>query len=145
MGTYTTVKMTIKLRNDTPKDIIALLHRVIVYRNLGLADRVIFKSKDVFKPEFEHDFFKCERWYMLFIANNFEPNIKSSFILKSDNEFWQVRHDTLNIHSEYQNRDGELDAFIDWITPYVLGRKKKQYIGYYQVDCRDRENIYIER
>ena len=70
MGHYTELQCKIKLRKDTPENVVNILKRVLIERDLG-HDKALFHSDDVFKPELEHEFFKCERWYMLFLSTNF--------------------------------------------------------------------------
>lgn len=139
MGTYTEFKFSARLKHDTPKDIIDILNTVIVDRKIG-TDKVLFKTEDVFKPEINHQFFKTERWYMLFLSNNFRDDLQAY-------QFKFVKNRLeINIHSEFKNYDNEIELFIDWIKPYIIGRKKKQYVGFYEVEGHDKKiNIYIER
>lgn len=139
MAIYTEFKFSARLKHDTPKDILDFLNTVIVDRNIG-TDKVLFKTEDVFNPEINHPFFKTERWYMLFLSNNFRDDIETSQFKLVKNR-WEI-----NIHSEFKNYDNEIELFIDWIKPYIIGRKKKQYVGFYEVEGHDKKiNIYIER
>jgi hypothetical protein len=138
MGHYTELQCKIKLRKDTPDNVVSILKRVLIERDLG-HDKVIFDTKDVFKPELDHDFFKCERWYMLFLSTNW-GDIQGGKMYQ-EKEYWVV-----DLHTEFKNYDSEIDKFIDWITPFIVGRKKKQYVGWWQSESMDsRINIYIER
>ena len=139
MGTYTEFKFAARLKHDTPKEVIQFLQKVIVERNIGV-ENTFFKTEDVEKPKLNHPFFQTERWYMLFLSNNFFDDIITSQFKFLKNR-WEI-----TIHSEFKNYDDEIELFIDWIKPYVIGRKKKQYVGYYNVEGHDKNiNIYIER
>lgn len=139
MGHYTEFKFKCKLKKDTPDNIIKLLNRVINERDLG-HDKVLFDTEDVFKPDLNHNFFKCGRWYMLFLCTNWDETMQGSLFFQ-EKDYW-----VLDIHTEFKNYDSEIDEFIDWISPFTVGRKKKQYLGYWQGEQMDREyNIYINR
>jgi hypothetical protein len=139
MGYYTELKCKIVLRKDTPDEVIVLLKRVIIDGDWGIGDATSFTNDQVFKPEIQHPFFKCPRWLDVFVSVNCDWDKGSKFYQK--NNYW-----ILNIHTDYKNYDDERDHFLDWITPYVAGRKKRQYIGWFKgEDVRDRCYIHIER
>lgn len=137
MGHYTNFRFKAKLRIDTPKEVLTLLDNTI---NKGITDKVIFTSEDIPRPAIEHPFFDCRRWYMLFLSTNFDKSLQGGrFYLKNN-------RCVLDIHTEFKNYDDEIDQFMDWIKPYVSGRKKKQYVGYEKPEWSDTEsNLYIER
>lgn len=138
MGYYTEFKCKLKLKKDTPEDVLSILKRVVIQRDLGI-DRALFKTEDVFKPELGHEFFECERWYMLLISNNF--GCVSGGKMYEEKGYW-----VLDLHTEFKNYDCEISKFIDWISPFVVGRKKKEYVGWWQgEDMNQRVNVYIER
>ncbi len=138
MGHYTELQCKIKLRKDTPDNVVSILKRVLIERDLG-HDKVLFDTKDVFKPELDHDFFKCERWYMLFLSTNWGD-------IQGGKMYQEKEYLVVDLHTEFKNYDSEIDKFIDWITPFIVGRKKKQYVGWWQSESMDsRINIYIER
>lgn len=138
MGHYTELKCKIKLKKDTPEDVMSLLKRVLIEKDLG-HDEVLFHSEDVFKPNIDHDFFRCQRWYMLLLSTNWGD-------IEGGRMYEESGYNVVDLHTEFKNYDGELGKFLDWIYPFVLGRKKKQYIGWWQSeDMDERVNIYIER
>lgn len=140
MGYYTELKLNIKLKKETPDNIIEFLKKVLIDKDIGVDNKFLFKSGDVFKPWFSHDFFKCQRWYMLFLSTNWDEDMQGGK-LREDKGNW-----TVNLHTEFKNYDDEIDKFMDWITPYIVGRKKRQYVGQYQGENMDNPiNIYIER
>jgi hypothetical protein len=75
----------------------------------------------------------------MLVANNFGIT-KGSTFTKPFN-YWILELDT-----EFKNYDNEIYHFIHWITPYVVGRKKKQYIGWSKTEGRnDRNYLHIHR
>lgn len=139
MGYYTEFKFKAKLRNDTPDEVISLLKRVLIDGDLGIGDKVVFFHEDVFKPDIDHEFFKCTRWEALFLSKNWDEEMQGGKMYF--NKCWVI-----DIHTEFKNYDNEIDKFIDWISPFVAGRKKKQYVGYYRgEDLNFQVNLYINR
>ena len=139
MGYYTELKFKAKLKQDTPDNVVSILKRVINERDLG-HDKVFFKSEDVFKPEIDHPFFKCERWYMLFLSTNSDDQ-KQGGKFYEENGRW-----VLDLHTEFKNYDSEIDHFFEWIKPFIVGRKKKQYVGYYRGEYAEAQtNLYVEK
>ena len=52
----------------------------------------------------------------------------------------------IDLHTEFKNYDNEIEKFINWITPFVTGRKKRECVGWWKSESMDeKENIYIER
>lgn len=113
MGYYTEFKFRSKLKKDTPREVTDLLHKVIVERDIGIGDKMLFHSEDVPRPEIDAEFFDCPRWHSLFLSNNFDPDITGSKFYK-ENDQW-----VLSIHSEFKNYDDEIDFFINWIQNYA--------------------------
>lgn len=139
MGYYTELKFKAKLRDDTPENVINLLKRILIEHDLGI-ERELFHTEDVFKPNLSHQFFKCERWYMLFLSTNWDNEMQGGKMYQIGNRW------VIDLHTEFKNYDNEIDLFFDWIKPFVVGRKKKQFVGYYRGEFNDYQtNMYIER
>lgn len=84
----------------------------------------------------EHNLFQKPRWWSLF---NSEPH---GSILAKIGEYWILTTD-----SEFKNYNDEISAFINFISPYVVGRKK-HYIGwkvYEGAETEEREHLHIIR
>ena len=139
MGYYTELKFKAKLKQDTPENVVNILKRVINEHDLG-HDKALFNSEDVFKPEIDHPFFKCERWYMLFLSTNWDDEMQGGKFYE-ENGRWVI-----DLHTEFKNYDSEIDHFFDWIKSFIVGRKKKQYVGYWRGENMDTQcNLYVER
>lgn len=142
MGTYTRLHISILLRKDTPDSVTALLERVVTNKDFG-APGPVFNHGDIPRPDiniYPHPFFDCERWYMMLIANDFDPKLGSTFKKGEFGRWWLV------IETDFKNYDDEIRKFVNWISPYAASSKKKQCIGWYCIDAdKVRNNIYVER
>lgn len=126
MGTYTEVRLKVKLRADTPKDLIEWFYKVIYDNDYSEA----YNS--------DHEFYKCQR-YLPFICMPLNECMSSS-IEKHNKNY------VLCINSYSKHYDGELDKFISFITPYVASRKRKQYLGWYKNDSSDgRDYVHVNK
>lgn len=118
MGYYTEFRFRAKLNENTPKEIVAVLDQAINnYSNYweelaGHEMPSIMSVRDRPDLPIDHPFGKCERWFMLFHSNNFDPEtIKGSTFDKKTLE--------LSVHSEFKDYDNETDNFVDWLKPFI--------------------------
>ena len=140
MGHYTEFKFKGKLKKDTPAEVTKFLHRIFIERDLGLPrNAMLFHSKDVFKPDFDHPFFKCERWYQCFLGTNFNGENMEERTMKYNTHGNSI----ILIHSEFKNYDDEIEHFLDWIKPFLAGRKKRQYLGWKEGENWESPRHYI--
>ena len=135
MSYYTRVHLEIKLRKDTPIPLINTLYRFINYKLFPWpnTDR---KEKAYFKSDYPHPFFETDQFFTFFVGYDLGSKM-----------FIRDQHWNLVIESEFQNRYGEIDKFIDLITPFVVGRKKKEYVGWHKGENYENQriNTYISR
>lgn len=136
MGTYTEFKVKFRLKKDAPDQVVNFLKKTILDRDLN-TDKVILSHGEVYTPDIDHEFFKCSRWYHLFLYNNWDPDINGSTMVKRTHN-WEI-----SIHTEFKDYDDEIDKFVDWISPYISNRKKRKSIGWYKPEYGNRINIYI--
>lgn len=121
MGMYTEINLNIILRKDLTEEMKTFLSDA----SSGNID------KDGYLIPFSHRFFDCLRWEYMFDNSIFEK--------KGYN--W-----SLKIEADFKVYDGELFHFIDFITPYIGGRKRKTYIGWSIYDgTKERYYHHIER
>ena len=141
MGNYTRLSLDLKLRKDTPKTLIDSIKRITEPDDLP--ENIILGPNELayFKSDYFHPFFECERYIMLFNGDNGDWTIVGAKLVDTG-YYWR-----LTIESEFQNHDDEIEKFIEMITPFVMGRKKKGYVGWHKGEDREssRINIYIER
>ncbi len=141
MGHYRTFRFNVLLKKDTPKEVVNLLTRVIVNEDLGLGDKCVYDWEDVFVPEIKHKFFICRRWFALLTDTNGNKNLFGGKFNRTDKGYYH-----LNLHTEFKNYTDEIECFLDFISPHVAGRKKKQYVGWEKYEeSRQISNIYINR
>jgi hypothetical protein len=87
----------------------------------------------------DHEFFTLRRWSRVFSHSAFLEEMQR-FIPRAEN-YW-----LLELHTEINYGYEEIQQFVDWISPYVAGRKQKQYVGWYKgEDDRQRINLYVQR
>ena len=100
MGMYTELVLHIKIKSDVPDDVSEVLEFMFNHAENDDLDNDIVPN---------HNFFKCDRWFMLGGFSSYENN---KVIAKS----------------EFKNYDNEIDLFIDWIKPY-LNHKDGDFLG----------------
>jgi hypothetical protein len=127
MGMYTEFHFNSELKPDTPTEVMDILEFML-------------KEKNEPPKLPEHEFFKCERWEMLFTCDSayFDSRMHSQL----------VKHDilgtTLNIRSNLKNYDQEIQKFISWVTPY-LNKHSGEFLGFYRYEESERPTlIYYE-
>jgi hypothetical protein len=141
LGYLTEFYCKFNLRNDTPQNIVSFFKEILIERKIYTDNnKCFFTSDDVIKPKIEHPFFYCKHWYKLMLFTDFNEELKSgNFYQKNENWIVEIETDFKNYHDEIEN-------FINFVKPYVYGRKKKQYIGWWRGESdSQRTNIYIER
>ena len=113
MGMYTEVNLTVRLREDTPSEVIQVL------------SYMVGASTD--KPELpDHSFFACDRWAATLNCSSYYFVPFSTFELRFDgiaNTFYIVGR------ADLKNYDDEIEHFIDWLTPYI-DAEPGQMLGY---------------
>ena len=123
---YTTeIKLKINLGRNTPKDLIEWLNKCI--------------EGNQYAPYEENPFFETERWTRIFATYGYYGYDKP--YIKEVKNGWE-----LAIHTDINYEHEELNTFIEWIKPHVLGRKKKVYFGWFERDSdTERTNVYLHR
>ena len=126
MGTYTEINVCFDLHRNTSKEIVNILHSLI---NGTDAPTIL--------PE--HEFFKCDRWYMVACCDSyyFDCSTNSKMIFDTNSKTWKV-----NIRANLMNYDSEIKHFLDWLAPYI---ETNGFIGYTKYEeFEDPTLIYIE-
>lgn len=125
MGYYTEFDLKLPLRKDTPLEILDLIQNLCIGN--FWEEPPIYQVNERPDLPIEHEFGKTTRWPQIFSNATF-----SNYILL--------------VKGELKNYDNEIQKLIDWLKPYIKGRKKKQYLGKWRGE-QDREffNEYILR
>lgn len=130
MGDYTEFHFDIKLRKDTPSNVLEIFDMLINCE----ADSNYFRIAEAAQT---HDFFKCKRWWQMF--NRFADYKPPTY----EYSFYGMK---LVINGEIKDRENEIEKFVDFISPFVRGSKKKQYIGWSKSDyANDRRYWHVVR
>lgn len=110
---YTEISLECKLKKDTPEEIITLLKNLCTENknNTDIKEDVL---KGIVK---EHQFFRCQRWDMVFCGVSYYFNAQTRSALKED--YLDNGEYYLSIRSNLKNYDSEIEHFLDFISPFV--------------------------
>jgi hypothetical protein len=128
MGMYTELCLAVELKADTPKDLIAALHYMA-----GNTD-------DQPTPLPEHEFFKCQRWPVLFSCDScyFASESYSSFRFEDVSDTYR-----LTFRANLKNYDQEQEKFLNLIQPWL--ETEDEFVGYQRYEEEDHPTlIYID-
>lgn len=128
MGYYTKFEFKARLKKNTPENILNLIKNV-TSNDYGQGDAVMWSVGDgtVPRPNIDHEFADCPRWYQLFIISSFKFN-------------------TLEINGEFINYGNEIELFIDFITPWVSGHSSRKHVGRYRgEEQEDWTHLHIDQ
>ena len=129
MGMYTEVYICSELKKETPMDVIQYMFSNEDFRELKEPS-----------PLPEHPFFKLSRWSMIGRGSSYYHIPFSTRDLRWDEiskSFYLVSR------SDLKNYDGEIEAFFDWIMPY-LDKQEGEFIGYSRYEESDTPKLYFK-
>lgn len=104
MGMYTELHFNAELRKDTPPAVIEVLQFMLSG-----------EGQEAFTPP-EHSLFKTSRWPVMLRMDSYYFAADTHSTLRLDDIAGQY---ALCIRCNLKNYDGEIEAFVDWIDPYV--------------------------
>lgn len=142
MGYYFRLHINTILKKDIPQEVIEILNTHIngnVYENFPAISIVEEVYEQTPKPPIDHPFFNQKRWMNLFHCHIDLP--KPQFF-QHPGGYYELQLDA-EINYGYE----EITQFVNWISPYIAGRKKKQFIGWYKGESYETStiNLYVER
>lgn len=128
MGYYTTFHADIVLQKNIPNELTELLTKLI---HGAFSDNPALPS---------HPLFECYRWSSIFSKSAFWDESPSFVRLPSG-------YYKLSVRAVFQNKNDEINKFLDWISTFIAGHKKQNYVGWKQGegDHWGRTNLYINR
>ena len=129
MGMYTELHYNVELKKDVPEEILAVLKSMLNW--------------DIKEPSLpDHGFFSCERWRALFSCDSYYFHADTHSTLRFDN----ISHCYyLCIRANLKNYDGEIEAFLKWVEPYVYACKD-DFLGFYRYEeCENPTLIFYGR
>ena len=126
MGYYYEFHIKVKLKKDLPVEVIKFLQSWIV--------------EQTYKPFIvDHALFRLERWGSCFYHSAYHgaptfDKLSSGYYL-------------LQLNGEIKHGYKEIEEAVNWLSQYVVGRKKKQYVGWYKGESWEvpRINLYVEK
>jgi len=124
MGCYVELSLDIKLKADTPKEVIDVLKYAL--------SRKASRPRKVKLPD--HRFFKNPDWCSTLGCNN-DSEIPRLRKLRGKNKGY-----SLNIYSEFKEYWASEYRFIDWIEPY-LDHLPGEILGWREDDYNERTTI----
>jgi hypothetical protein len=103
MGMYTEIIFGAGLKEETPKDVIDVIQRMV-------------NGDDLIDNLPDHDFFRSERkWLMKSGGSYYFPGIlEAKFWFDDISNNW-----FLHFRTNIKNYDNEIEKFLDWIKPYL--------------------------
>lgn len=124
MGMYTEIYLTVQIIDNPPKDVIDVLLSMF---GEGKAENL---------PD--HPFFKKQRWNMVGKSSSFY------FVPKSTTEMFETYGNWyITSRSDLKNYDGEIEAFFDWIMPFIHA-PEGQFIGYSRYEEHYEPKLYYK-
>ena len=126
MGMYTEINVCFNMKDNTPKNIISILHYLIDGND---------EPTDLPK----HEFFECDRWSIVACCDSyyFAGTTNSKIIFDDISKCYRV-----NIRANLQNQNDEIGKFLHWLEPYIA---TKGFIGYKRYEeFHDPTLIYID-
>jgi len=134
MGMYTELHLNVKLKRETPQDVINIL-KYMVHDKKALLD-----ISDIL-PKHEL-FIKETRWNFMLVCD--------SYCFPADTHS-TIRFDDIGdryylcVRCNFKNYEDEISKFIDWITPYVEP-DYTSFSGFYRYEENDNPTlIYIPK
>lgn len=128
MGMYTELVCALELKQDTPDLVINTLKYMV--GTLGELEET---------PT--HELFETDRWDFMLRGDSYYFEGVTNSNLYKDTLIPQRPTYYLTIRCNFKNYDGEIEKFIDWITPYS---HSTGFIGYKRFEGdKDPALIYI--
>lgn len=117
MGMYTEIHFNSELKPNLPQNVVDVLQYMI--------------DQNKNEPALpDHEFFKCERWTILFTCDSYYFDADTYSTLRFDdisNAYY------LCVRANLKNYDNEIQKFIDWIMPY-LAKYEGEFLGFYRYE-----------
>ena len=114
MGMYTELNMAVKLKADTPENVINVLKYML--RDI--------KPKPVETPD--HPLFQASGWAIMLLCDSYYFSGQTDSYLYKDDLGVCVCY-SLNVRCNLKNYENQIDLFLDWLRPYI---DDDGFIGY---------------
>lgn len=128
MGHYTELCIGVKLAENVPDEVVAILKHMI---------------EDAPEPEPLPDasIFKTDRWhFMLQCGSYYHPVSSAHTRMRKDGIDGQWE---LSIRCNLKNYDDEIQKFINWLNPYIENPADGEFMGYMRYEEGAPELLYV--
>ena len=131
---YTELHYNVELKSDVPAEVLAAL-RTMLYDTLDAEGNPCHESKP------DHPLFKTDRWQVMLRMDSYYFSADTHSTLRFDkiaNQWF------LCIRCNLKNYTGEIEAFIDWIDPYV-DAFRGNFLGFYRYEETEEPTLIYKR
>jgi hypothetical protein len=128
MGMYTELYICTRVSGKAPPDVIKAL-QVMCDDGKALGDL----------PVIDHPFFTRQRvpWMLRSSSYYFVPDAIQHFKYDDIGKYW-----VLIVRCDLKNYEGEIEAFADWITPY-LDLEEGEHVGHKRYEENELPTLWI--
>lgn len=123
MGMYTALSLGIELVQDVPQEVIDTLRFMIdgpTEEQMPAGLYHVSAAQEFAPADFDHEFFDCDRWTMLFRYDSYYFDWQTKWELDRDDLYGSDKPKYyLTGVSNLKNYDGEIRKFLAWLTPYI--------------------------
>lgn len=132
MGMYTEFHFNVRLKDDTPKDVLEVL--------------TLMLGGDVEPPMLpDHPLFKTPRWHYMLVSDSEYFDSQSRSELSQDFSITCRPRIYLSVRTNLKNYNEEIQKFIDWIRPHLASTDPRDLLGYYRYEeSREPTLLYPE-
>jgi hypothetical protein len=118
---YTEFHFNASLKRDVPPVVVATL-QLMVDQPTGMD----WPEPQADEPLLQHRLFTSTRWHYMLACDSYYFDADTHSTLRFD-DIWKCYY--LCIRTNLKNYEGEIEAFIDWIMPY-LDKEDGNFLGF---------------
>lgn len=127
MGMYTEFHFNSRLKGDVPAEVIEMLKFML--------------GEDLLSPKLPaHPLFSTDRWKRMLLSGSCYFDTLFGSRLKRDefSPYWVI-----SVRCNLKNYCGEIEKFVDWISPY-LDKTKGKFLGFYRYETNEMPTLIFQ-
>lgn len=124
MGMYTELVCSFRLRKDVPAEVIEML----TYMATGEGDQ---------PNTLDHPLFSTDRWHVMLMMDSYCFDGDTCSTVRFDDI---TRCHMVSIRCNLKNYCGEIDKFIDWLTPHI-DASEGEFLGHKRYEEDDNPTL----